>query len=539
MKGATINCTRALEIDLRLAQELVVSPDDTCFHDEHMATCPDCLLESEALKVMADDETSGALPDLDDLTRRRFVDSIITQAEELSLETREEMTGTHTRDKPGRIRAIALTATLAAASVAAVLFWTSNASWPTKQQSLTPPAIIEPTTSLNGQFVLLTGQVDVESQAAAISDRLLPGDHLETIEGRAVVSLPTGIVMSLSPQTRLAVHKNKDSAIEVLFDKGEVQFSVDPDQKRPGLSVITSKGRIEVKGTVFSVKADEISVEVRVLSGELLIADRGGRQRRLGTRGATALGSTRTWMLSKDEEESLWEKVRAVELLSPEENTVVDIQSTPQNATVTIDSVVLGKTPVKAAVRAGYRELALALNGKQVARKLIDLHAGTHLSLDMDLTEAETEDLSDNPDSEREHASVGSRKLSSQELLLKAQSLREDRDWAGAARVYQKVIRQYPNSDEARASFVSLGEIQLVKLDKPTSALRKFDNYLSRVKKGPLAQEALFGKARAFRALKRPGDEQKALDLFLTRFPSAIQAREVRERLAELNSASE
>ncbi len=539
MRGNNRDCNRALEIDLRRAQGLPESPKDALFLEEHLEICLDCRTADAALCVMDDDDTAGALPELDDLMRRRLVDDIIAKAEDHAFGSRDEFGDpgrTHT--KPRVFRAVSLGAAIAAASIVAVFFWVNNSSSP--GDSVSTQAV--QTSALNqtdGTFILLAGEVLVGNQGAAIGHHLASGEQLRTGDGRAVVNLPTEITLSVGPATRLSYLQNEDSSLEVSLEEGRIQLSLSPGVERTGFSVVTEDGRIDVTGTIFSVTADEETVEVRVLRGEVEITGRQGGQRRLGTRAATTLGTDQVRTLSKAEEETLWKEVRTIELLDSEGNAVVDIESTPVGAAVSIDSVVLGRTPISAAVRSGYRELSLILNEEQVARKLVDIYSGSRLSWDFDLVEAENgapgASVTPIPSSNR-RVSAGVRDLSAQQLLLKAQSQRAERDWPGAAAAYQKLVTRFPDSAEARASLVSLGEIQLNKLGRPTAALAQFDKYLRAVKRGPLAQEALWGKGRALKSLGRQNEEKMALDLFITRFPKAIQAREVKARLADLEN---
>jgi TolA-binding protein len=123
---------------------------------------------------------------------------------------------------------------------------------------------------------------------------------------------------------------------------------------------------------------------------------------------------------------------------------------------------------------------------------------------------------------------------SARDLLLRAQRKRAARDFGGAARIYRKLIQKFPGSAEAQASLVSLGIIQLGPLRNPTGALRLFDRYLRLSRRGALAQEATLGRARALRALGRRQEEVQTLREFLRRYPRALQAPQVKQRLGHL-----
>jgi ferric-dicitrate binding protein FerR (iron transport regulator) len=547
MRMPTKECERASNIKFKCDAGLFVEPEQQRFVDEHLATCPDCKLEQAVFDIAAkEDDNTGALPVFDDLTRRRYTDDIIARADELQFGTgAAEDNNTNSRARHARV--YALVGGLIAASFAAVFIWTAS---PPPQIDSTPiqnTSVVAKNTEhgLNGRFVLLAGEVQIGRRNAAIGDLLMSGDHIETQDGRAAVSLPEEINLSVGPQTRLRVERSVNAEISVFVEHGQIQVALSPRGKRPSFQVITDKGRVNVTGTIFSVNAQARSVEVRVLRGKVEVTESNGRMRHLGTHGAMSLGSSRMWTISEKEEQDLWREVRVLELLDSEDNTVVDIHSRPAGAMVAIDSVLLGQTPISAAVRTGYRNIALSIGGKTVAQELIDVTSGTRLSRVFDLSSVSSEaTASKDSQSESRHsakdrgAGMGAEsdepKVSASELLDQAQNLRAERDWLGATATYRRLIGSYPGTDEARASLVSLGEIELDKLGDPAAALRHFRRYLDTGKRGPLVQEAMFGKAGAFHALGRPDAERQTLELFLERFPSAIQANQVQRRLVEL-----
>jgi hypothetical protein len=69
-------------------------------------------------------------------------------------------------------------------------------------------------------------------------------------------------------------------------------------------------------------------------------------------------------------------------------------------------------------------------------------------------------------------------------------------------------------------------------LRDPRGALNAFDSYLAGG--GPLAQEAMFGRVRALRALNRPAEERLAIERFLAAYPEAPQRHVLRARLSAI-----
>jgi tetratricopeptide (TPR) repeat protein len=105
-------------------------------------------------------------------------------------------------------------------------------------------------------------------------------------------------------------------------------------------------------------------------------------------------------------------------------------------------------------------------------------------------------------------------------------------NWTGAVSSYKELIRLFADSDEARTSKVSIGQIYLHHLRKPKAALAAFNDYLEQ--QGPLTQEALFGRAQAFRASNDLRNEIESLNTYLHSFPNGVYAEAVQNRLQEL-----
>ena len=233
----------------------------------------------------------------------------------------------------------------------------------------------------------------------------------------------------------------------------------------------------------------------------------------------------------------------ALDVLDPSFRASVDLRSAPTGASVEVDGVRLGRTPLEAAVRAGHRRLDVALDGHPPVSEIVSLAPGAAVSRYFDLRTAlgnsgvDEAGRADGPVAGLRVPARPVRTATAQELLVVAQDRRASRDFAGAASAYKELLRTHPASDEARAALVSLGQIEVDRLDDPAGALRHFDVYLGSGGKAPLRVEALLGRARSLRALGRVDEERETLERFLAGHPDAIHASVAERRLDEIRRA--
>ncbi len=127
----------------------------------------------------------------------------------------------------------------------------------------------------------------------------------------------------------------------------------------------------------------------------------------------------------------------------------------------------------------------------------------------------------------------GSAPLGNLALLKKAQDCKKARNWSCALATYQ-ALAQGKGGTALSSALVAMAQIELDALHRFAAAIRHFDAYLKRRPHGALAAEALYGKARALRALGRRNQEKRVLKRFLEQFPSAIRAGRVRRRIEVL-----
>jgi hypothetical protein len=123
--------------------------------------------------------------------------------------------------------------------------------------------------------------------------------------------------------------------------------------------------------------------------------------------------------------------------------------------------------------------------------------------------------------------------MTSKSLFAEANRLRAAGRIVQAIRGYRLLQEQFPRSLEAILSRVSLGNL-LMGRNEAEPALEQFDAYLSANPRGVLGEEALFGKARALRALGRSAEERQACALLLSAYPRSVYEPFARARLREL-----
>ena len=231
-----------------------------------------------------------------------------------------------------------------------------------------------------------------------------------------------------------------------------------------------------------------------------------------------------------------------------------------------LDGALLGSTPLVARVRPGHPLLRVSLPGRYEVQERLTVSAADRINRDYELSpapqsgglEAPVSRPAAAPEGEAGgaattgHAAAAPAPVAphparvepieptpadAQTLLAEARQHRTARDWARAARAYRALLRRHGRSAEAPAARVALGLLLLDQLKDPRGALALFDAYLAGTLKGPLAQEAAYGRIRALQRLGRRVEEISALRSFLHYYPGALQEPLVQRRLASLEAA--
>jgi hypothetical protein len=338
------------------------------------------------------------------------------------------------------------------------------------------------------------------------------------------------------------------AAFEVVLDAGKLLISVNSSRAGPMVSVVTPHGRATVTGTIFSVEVANEDTIVNVARGKVEVDSMDAVAVVLPAGLSRTMVSGSGKKLPAEELQAMSRRDELFELLDTQGQGVVDISSVPLGAKVTVDGSPVGSTPVVVALRPGNRDVSLRVEGEPVVRELMDIEAGTRLERVFDLSygDTATNAKSGNPlPSPAERLVPSSRRKSqiprptAEQLLFEAQSLRGAQQFQSAARVYQRILEEYPSNEITTSALVSLGTIELEKLGRPTSALGRFNLYLNRTdRSGALTPEALHGKARALRNLNRTEEEREVLETLVSSFGRSLYSQAAKARLKQLETES-
>ncbi|MCA9683763.1 MAG: tetratricopeptide repeat protein, partial [Myxococcales bacterium] len=177
----------------------------------------------------------------------------------------------------------------------------------------------------------------------------------------------------------------------------------------------------------------------------------------------------------------------------------------------------------------------VTVTGPDGASRVIDAGESAGSEIDRQAAAADV-DAGAVPTNDSEEATdvadtVGTSKIkeptpSADELLALAREQRAAKDFAAAAKSYERMLRAYPSSPKVGATLVSLAQLYQGPLADQAKALTYFDRYLDRG--GPLAEEAHYGKIRALRSLGRSAAAKTEVEAFLRSYPDSAYADALR-----------
>jgi hypothetical protein len=407
------------------------------------------------------------------------------------------------------------------AGVALVAAVAAAALWLGLRAPSAPPTVAGgPTEPVS--LVLVSGEVDVRGARAAVGAALGPTDRVRIRRGRACLAHAPGISACAADGTELRLLETEGDHRQLALESGAVVCRLDAQPPGTRFSVQTPRGTVTAKGTVFAVEQlGNGAVDVRVHRGVVEVTTPAGESVDLRAPAAVriddAIHRHEAAGASWRRDAGLSELVR---LWSDGVAAPLDVAASPAEATVVVDGIELGTTPLSTLVGRGEHELVATATGHLPLHERFAVLGAERVSLRLELPPAPVASASAVPSAA---TSVEPTSPSPVALIRRASALRSAGRYAEAAAVYRELVRAHPRSGEARIAQVSLGELELSQLGQAASALASFEAYLAGG--GSLTQEARYGRIRALRALGRSGEATEAAAAFVRDYPGSAQAR--------------
>jgi ferric-dicitrate binding protein FerR (iron transport regulator) len=380
-----------------------------------------------------------------------------------------------------------------------------------------------PSPVATAHVVLASGDAHLGLAPAEAGQRIPPGQRLSTGSGLACMGIAQSVEVCLDSASAAILTLGEPNQILVYLEKGTLMARLDHQPAGRKFLVRTASAELQAVGTRFSVHlAEDGNTRVRLYEGRLAV--------RATSRVATDLVSPVQASVAQDiriapispaatgEDKPLAE---LVDVTHSGPGAALMLTSTPAGADVLLDNVAIGKTPLSV-VLASAAHVQLSSQGYAPMSEWIEVGDRPRVERAFALAELAASLPSEAPSPLRHVVPH----TSPDQLLAKAQLLRAHGQYKACAQLYRRLRSEFPGSEEARVSMVSLGELELVETKNPAAALEAFDAYLRLG--GPLEREARFGKIRALRALDRREAADAETARFLRDYPASIHAATLR-----------
>jgi TolA-binding protein len=122
-----------------------------------------------------------------------------------------------------------------------------------------------------------------------------------------------------------------------------------------------------------------------------------------------------------------------------------------------------------------------------------------------------------------------SKALDASSMFAEGSRARRSGDIAFAVEIYGKLTQLYPNAPEAQQAKLILAELELQR-----GQFARALEYFRECRSGSMAPEAVWGMARAYRAISDTRRERDMLGVLVTEYPDSAYAQAARHRLDEL-----
>lgn len=377
-------------------------------------------------------------------------------------------------------------------------------------------------------LVLAAGDVLVGGRPAGVGqDPIREGQRVTTRNGRACLTIDSDVDVCLADDSSVQLQWLAAQSIRLQVESGTVLASL--ARRAPGstFSLIMDELSATARGTTFAARREKGQREVIVLDGVVDVVHGGERRERVDAHSRvlvhSAVGPFERMPVDSSEEARLLTLRSSHTLWTGGDLGVLRVFAASSAALrASIDDQALLPLPLRMFVRVGKHRLTWR-----------DA-AGAETSSWVDVTSGETNHVEPPlPGTVAAPHGQPTEKRSPTALLEAARREVARARPREALALYEKLRAEYPDSPEARTVLVTMGKLEL-NLGRQERALRRFDAYVEYG--GALAQEALAGKIRALRALRRGEEERAAIRQYLARHPRGLEAPLFEKRLQELGT---
>jgi hypothetical protein len=388
------------------------------------------------------------------------------------------------------------------------------------------PPIVAQERALTARLLLVSGSARVGTVAGQAGQAVTDGERIGTDDGLICMAIASSTTVCLDAASAATVSLSDPKQPIVYLEKGRLLARLDPQPAGHTFLVRTAQAEVQAVGTRFSVGiADDGQTRVRLHEGKVAVRAANHVASELAAPAQAQVGddirvAPMPAAASRDDEllTDLSTLPRTVT------KAIARLASIPEGADVRIDGVAMGKTPLST-VLDDDAHVRLAMAGYLPMSEWISVADGAPIERTFALTALALP--AEEPD-RRARPHHGGPSLAPGRLLASAQALRAHGAYDACARVYHRLISEFPESEESKVSMISLGELELGKRNRPVAALEAFGAYL-RVG-GSLDREARYGRIRALRTLGRDGEADAETDTFLRDYPTSSQSATLRRQ---------
>jgi hypothetical protein len=371
-----------------------------------------------------------------------------------------------------------------------------------------------------------------EGAALEVNGSLLQaGDELAmgaraVARGRSCLKVEPGVSACFAAGSSLRAIRldARERRLELL--EGKVLATLEPQPAGGSFGIVTREGSAVAVGTVFSVEVPAHGeVVTRVLHGVVAVTNRAGEERRLGAHRQMGMSGPTSELPALDEQRELALRAVAPEAASASLEAVTPAPPTPALATPETPPVITKRvqpSPTRAAAEARPALLPAKEPLRMEAARPVENSAREEPAAPAEVPATEVSTAAQPPAPEATPAARA--ELSPRQLLLEARAHTAG-DPSRARELYRQLFASAADSAEAKVALVPYGELLLAD-GQARAALRAFEHYLRL--RGPLVEEASYGRIRALRAVHDTHAEQRAVDAFLREYPASVLAPSLR-----------